>query len=409
VTSDVSVRHVDILPTIMDLLKIDTPAGLPGRTLLTAANGEAAPRPSYFEAMTSMLKRGWAPLSGVLDDREKYIDLPIDELYNLRPDPHESDNLAPSSPDRVRTLTALLKDLKPELPTEQARESADVRETLESLGYISGSAPRKAKYTDADDPKNLVDVDRLMMDGIDLHRDGHTDQAIAAYQQVIAKRPDMGLAYRRLAYLYWEQGRIADAIATLRHALTVIGPDVDIDVRLGTYLAETGNLPEAIPLLERAVQQDPRNTDALNGLGIAYARVHREGDAMKTFQRILAMSPHDAYALENIGTVHLQQGDLAAARDSFTKALAADPRSSRAHAGMGVIKLQTGHRDGAIEEWKQAIATDPRNFDALFNLADELIRAGRLDEARPYVQRFADTAPRAIYGADAARLKAAVR
>ena len=116
---------------------------------------------------------------------------------------------------------------------------------------------------------------------------------------------------------------------------------------------------------------------------------------MKTFQRILAMSPHDAYALENIGTVHLQQGDLAAARDAFTKALAADPRSSRAHAGMGVVKLQTGDRDGAIAEWKQAIATDPRNFDALFNLADELIRAGRLDEARPYVQRFADTAPRA--------------
>src|SRR5262249_4186459 len=94
VTSDVPVRHVDILPTVADLLGIDPPAGLPGRTLLTASNGEATPRVSYFEAMTAMLKRGWAPLSGVIDGREKFIDLPIDELYDLARDPHEGGNLA---------------------------------------------------------------------------------------------------------------------------------------------------------------------------------------------------------------------------------------------------------------------------------------------------------------------------
>jgi len=409
VTSAVSVRHVDILPTITDLLQISPPPGLPGRTLLTAADGEAEPRPSYFEAMTAMLKRGWAPLSGVLDGREKFIDLPIDELYEVGRDPHEAANLARSRPDRVRVLTALLSDLKPALPSAQVHESLDVRETLESLGYTSAPAPRKASYSEADDPKNLVEIDRLMMDGIELHRDGHTDEAIANYQQVIAKRPDMGLAYRRLAYLLWEKGRIADAIATLQHALSVIGPDVDIDARLGTYLAETGRAPDAIRLLESAVREDPMNTDALNGLGIAYARAGREREALSTFDRILARSPRDAYALENVGTVYLQQGNLTAARDAFTKALAGDPRSSRAHAGMGAIALETGDRERAFAEWKQAVAADPRNFDALYNLASELVQDGRIAEARVFVQRFAETAPRAMYGPDIDRLKAAVR
>ena len=409
VTSDVPVRHIDILPTIADLLRLDLPAGLPGRTLLTASNGEAAPRPAYFEAMTAMLKRGWAPLMGVLSGREKYVDLPIDELYDLAADPKETANLTGSRRDRVQALTALLSQMKPELPGEQARESSQVRETLESLGYVSGSAPRKAKYTAEDDPKKLVDVDRLMMDGIQLHRDGRTDEAIAAYRQVLARRPDMGLAYRRLAYLLWEQGHVTEAIATLRRALAANGPDVDIDVRLGTYLAETGDLAEAIPMLERAVQADPQNTDGLNGLGIAYAHAGRDADALKTFNRILEQNPRDAFALENIGTAYLQRGDLPAARDAFTRALASDPRSSRAHAGLGVIAFKSGNLEAALAEWKTAVATDPRNFDALYNLASELLRAGRIDEARPYVERFAATAPRAIYGADIDRLRAAVR
>ena len=405
VTSDVAVRHVDILPTIIDLLQTPGPQGLPGRTLLTASNGEAAPRPSYFEAMTAMLKRGWAPLMGVLDGRDKYINLPLDELYDLGRDPHEAHNIVASEAGRVRTLNALLTGMKPELPGSETRESPEVRATLESLGYVSTAAPRKARYTEADDPKNLIDVDRLMMDGIELHRQGKTGQAVDAYRQVIARRPDMGLAYRRLAYLQWEQGHVNEAIATLRAATKAIGPNIDVDIRLGTYLAETGDLAEAVPMLERAVAADPQNTDGLNGLGIAYGRAGRSDDAMRMFQRILALSPRDAYALENIGTMYLQRGNVAAARDAFTRALSSDPRSSRSHAGLGVIALQQGDRERAFAEWKDAVVADPHNFDALYNLASELLRAGRVDEARPYVQQFVATAPPALYGSDIERFR----
>lgn len=408
-TSAVAVRHVDILPTVADVLQMSPPAGLPGRSLLTAVDGETTPRPSYFEAMTAMLKRGWAPLMGVLQNREKYVDLPIAELYDLGADVHESANLARSQPVRVRTLTALLQEMKPEVPGEQQRETVEVRETLESLGYLSGSAPRKAHYTEADDPKNLVDVDGLMMDGIELHRVGRTDEAIADYRRVIARRPDMSLAYRRLAYLLWDQGHVDLAIATLRQALQKTGPDVDIDVRLGTYLAETGSVAEAIPMLERAVKAEPDNSDALNGLGIAYARIGRTADALATFNRILARSPRDAYALENIGTAYLQTGRTAQAGEAFSKAVDSDPRSSRAHAGLGVIAMQAGDLDRAVAEWKAAVSTDPHNFDALFNLASELLRAGRIAEARPYAEQFVKTAPRAMYGTDIDRLATAIR
>jgi Tfp pilus assembly protein PilF len=74
---------------------------------------------------------------------------------------------------------------------------------------------------------------------------------------------------------------------------------------------------------------------------------------------------------------------------------------------MGVIALEAGDRERAFAEWKQAVAADPRNFDALYNLASELLQAGRIEEARVYVDRFVSTAPPAMYGRDIERLKSA--
>lgn len=409
ITSDVPVRHIDILPTIADLTGITVAAGLPGRTLLAAADGETEPRPMYFEAMTAMLKRGWAPLRGVITGREKLIDLPVEELYDLATDPKEERNIALQHGERIRLLTAQLGGFGATLPGDQATENADVRARLQSLGYLSGSAPRKARYTEEDDPKRLIDVDRLMIQGIELHRAGRSTEAVEAYRAVIARRPDMRLAYRRLAYIQWESGDATAAITTLRESLAKNGADIDTEVRLGTYLAESGVVAEAIPMLERAAKASLENTEGLNALGIAYARAGRSGEALALFDRILEIDPRDAFALENAGTVHLQRGNMMAARDAFGRAAVNDPRSSRAQAGLGVVALQLNERAEAIEHWRKAVQFDPRNFDALFNLGTELVNAGRLAEARPYLEQFLRTAPPAFYGRDIEKIRGLLR
>jgi len=402
-TSDAAVRHIDIAPTIGELLGLSLPGDLPGRSIL-AVPREREARATYFEAMTAMLKRGWAPLRGVIADRRKYIDLPLEELYDLASDPGEQRNLAPASGDRVRVLAARLEGFGATLPGEPVEESAEVRERLQALGYTSGSAPRKTRYTEEDDPKRLIDVDRLMIEGIDLHRQGRSAEAARAYRRVIERRPDMTLAYRRLAFIQWEAGATADAIATLRGALARNGPDLETEIRLGTYLAESGAVHEAVPMLEQSAAADPHRTEALNALGIAYARAGRHGDALRTFDRILKINPRDAFALENVGTVHLQRGELDEASAAFTRALENDPRSSRAQAGLGVVALQAGRTDEALDRWRRAVELDPANFDALYNLAMELARAGRRAEARPYLERFARTAPPGFYRAEIARI-----
>jgi len=407
---DTPARHVDIVPTIADVIELPVNPQWPGRSLATADATDASVQATYFEAMTPTLTRGWAPLSGMILGTRKYIDLPLEEVYDLRADPSEATNLIPQNPSDLDLLRARLAGFGAEWPGATLAETSEVRARLESLGYVARSAAQKARYTEQDDPKRLIRLDQLMLDGIAQYQSGRIAEAVRTYQQVIAERPDMSLAALRLAFIQWESGAVGPAIDTLRAAAArqpdaEAGRDWDVDVRLATYLADTGAVGEAIRMLERVIAADPRNTDARTGLGIAYARSNRTDDALRTFNSIRETDPRDVQALENIGTVHLQRRAWPDAEAAFRAALAVAPRASRAHAGLGVIALERGQRDAAIGHWQDAVSMDPRNFDALFNLATELVNANRFADARPHLERFVRTAPRSFYGPDIDRLR----
>ena len=408
--SHISARHVDILPTMLDAIGLPIPSDLPGRSLRPASErrGSAA-RTSYFEAMSSMLNRGWAPLSGVIADRDKYIDLPIVERYDLAADRAEASNLAGRSPNRDRSLADALQALGAAAPGERPREDRQTAARLRTLGYVGGTAPIKARYTDAHDPKKLVALDQAIHRGVELYVARQPAEAIGVYEDVIARRPDMAIAYRHLAFVQWESGAVAPAIATLRQALGAGAATPDIATQLGTYLAESGNVVDAIRVLEPVAVVDPPEIDTLNALGIAYARAGREKDARAVFARILRIDPESEMAVENLGTLDLGRGDLASAEQHFDRAVQLDPLSSAAHAGLGVVAIKRGDRERAVAAWRKAVELDATNYDALYNLATTLAREGMMDEARPYLEQFARTAPLAFYAKDIENVSAMLR
>lgn len=403
--SRVPARHIDLLPTVFDAVHLPVIAGLPGRSLLRASgDADAAGRPSYFEAMSASLNRGWAPLAGVLSDREKYIDLPVAEVYDLADDPGERVNLIDRRPDRTRVLQALLRQMNAARPSGRIQEDPEAIARLRALGYVSSSAPVKTAYSEQDDPKRLVEIDRAIHRGIDLFQGGRLREAAEVYRAIIARRPDMAIAYLHLAVLHWELAERRAAIETLTSALRAGVVDPEIETRLGMYLAEAGDVSQALALLERIATARPHDIDALNALGIAQARARQRARALATFRAILAADADNAMALQNIGSLHLESGDLAPARQAFERAIATHPRWAAAYTGLGVVELKSGNRGRAIADWKRAVELDMTEFDALYNLATELA----IDDptaARPYIERFIRTAP-AAYARDVQRLKA---
>jgi tetratricopeptide (TPR) repeat protein len=399
--SSVSARHVDILPTILEAIGQPVLSDVPGRGLLTKEErSDQSPRASYFEAMSAMLNRGWAPLTGVVADREKYIDLPVAERYDLASDPGEKANLSGRTPERDRTLAAMLRAFNASAPGRREAETADAAARLQALGYVSGNAAPKARYTEADDPKTLVELDRAIHDAVDAFSGGRVDEAVRMYQGVIARRPDMAIAYRHLAFIERQRGNAAGAIDVLRRAINAGVRDPRAVGQLGAYLTETGKLGEGIRLLESVSDTVPPDLDALNALGIAYAQAGRGDKARTIFERILAVNPASSVPLENLGLLALEQGDVATARRHFERAVQADPQSSRAHAGLGNVRLRAGDRKGAVDAWTRAVQLDPKNFDALYNVGTTLARDGNVTAARPYLEQFLRTAPPAFYAKD---------
>jgi arylsulfatase A-like enzyme/Flp pilus assembly protein TadD len=399
--SDTPVRHIDILPTLLEASGQPVPADLPGRTMLPAGERHAgSARPSYFEAMGAMLNRGWAPLRGVLVEREKYIDLPIAERYDVGADAGEGSNLAGRAADRDRSLAAALRGFHAPLPGQRRTETPETAAPLRALGYVSGSTPAKSRYTEADDPKNLIAVDQEFHRGVDLYVAKHYGEALDVYRAIIDRRPDMAIAHRHLAFVLWETGRTEAAVDALKHAVATGVTSGGVVTQLGTYLAESGDAKAAIDLLRPVATGDASDLDAVNGLGIAYARAGRADEARQVFERMLTLDPLNVLALSNLGALDLQRGDVNAARRRFDAAVAADPTSSTAQAGLGVVASKTGDDATAVQAWTRAVELDATNFDALYNLGTTLAARGRLDQARPYLERFARTAPPSLYAKD---------
>ena len=409
--STVAARHVDILPTILDATGQPVASDLPGRTLLPSAEraAGAAPRPSYFEAMSAMLNRGGAPLSGVAVDRDKFIDLPIPERYDVAADPGERTNLIGRAPERDRALAARLREFNPLPAGERRAEPADAEARLRALGYVSGQAPRKDRYTDEDDPKRLVEIDASMHRAVEAFAARRVDEAVEIYRSVLRRRPDMAIAYRHLAFIEWQRGKPAAAVDVLQRALAAGVTQPAVVAQLGGYLSDVDRAADALRLLEPLAKSPDADPDTLNSLGIAYVRAGRGDDAQRVFERVLAIDAESSVPLENLGMLALERGDLAGARRQFERAVQADPRSARAHANLGVVAVRAGDRVTAIAEWKRAVELDPNNADALYNLGVTLARGGQRDAARPYLERFLRVAPPAFYQKDLKDVAAMLR
>jgi arylsulfatase A-like enzyme/Tfp pilus assembly protein PilF len=362
---DAPVRHVDLLPTLLASAGAPAAAALPGASLLeTIAAGRGADRPSYFEAMSAAVTRGWAPLRGVLAGREKFIDLPIVEMYDLASDPKEAKNVAHTRSDRARVLVETLKQFNLAPPARARQETAETVERLRSLGYIGGgSATVREKYTDADDPKRLVELEQMLTRGSDAFRQGRADEAIELFKSVIARRPDTEDAYRKLALAYWRTGRPQLAIDTLETALKNGVTQSEVRIKLGQYLAESGRAGKAIALLEGQAGDDP---DALIALGNAYTMAGRLADGRRTFRHLIDVDPANALGYENLGATELQAKNFTEAEALLRKAIALDSRLAGAYTALGVTLASTGRKAEAIDAWKRA--ADLGDPDAVANL-----------------------------------------
>ena len=375
------VRAIDVAPTILEMLGVPEPGAADGASLKPLLEGAARPAvpPSYAESHYPKLHYGWSDLRAVRADGWKVIDAPRPELYNLRDDPREQNNLHDSQPALAARMLAeaarLGRSLSGDAPEVTAEPDRETLERLRSLGYVGASAalPRGVR---GPDPKDRIAARReynaLMADAIEDLRGGRPGASVPKFKRLVEMNDRaydvhqfLGEAYERLgrpeqalgeyeyaailnpasvtplvaaAEVHLKRGDLANARRRL-DAVTRVAPSAyEVHLLAGRVLARERRPQEALASLEKAVERNPANPRARTQIAGLATEVGRWDVAERHLRALLEMGYQPARTHFALGQVAQAQGRTADAEAQYREALRLEPGLTMAQEALRSLK-----------------------------------------------------------------------
>ena len=140
---------------------------------------------------------------------------------------------------------------------------------------------------------------------------GRNDEAINAYQQAVAAKPDNAGYYNNLGNVLARAGKIDEAKAAYTKSAELDPPNAGMAWRnFGISLYQAGRMQEAVDPLTKATQADPKNPQGWYLLGaclVASADYKQVGDKMEVtlkpgtveaYQKAIELDPNGPYGAQ---------------------------------------------------------------------------------------------------------------
>ncbi|HUX07781.1 MAG TPA: sulfatase-like hydrolase/transferase [Acidobacteriota bacterium] len=391
---DRRVRHIDLLPTILEAAGVTLPGRIQGESLIPLLAGDSgAPAPdSYFEALSASFTRGWAPLRGIYSGQWKYIELPLPELYDTQRDFTEMDNKLEGragTAQRLRNQLASMTAEKDAGLDARVREDEETRRRLTALGYLTGSSqPLKKEYGPEDDPKNLMGVDARIESAAAAASSGEPEQAINILESLVTEYPGMAISYQLLAPLLAKAGRPDEAVLYLERAVGKGLGGQQMVFQLAAALLHSGMSDRAVPMLEELLGNNPDDPEIAETLASWHARAGDAEKAEEMFLGMLEADPSNAEIHSKFGWLLARQERFEEAIEQFNAALHYQPTDIVALHGRGVVYEQSGLLDKAEESFRRVLSLNEMHHFARLRLGFVLLRRGNSQEARAELLRF---------------------
>ena len=332
------VRIVDVMPTLLELAGADVPASVQGQSLAHLARGNGQSLVALSETWYPREHFGWSELAAIHDGRYTLIAAPRRELYDTRTDPGELHNLADTEPGRADALERALRDLvgktsarKPAAPGRPV--DAQTAERLRALGYVSGRVTRSSGDGQVlADPKDKIGVYNLLKRAGDASVQGRLDEAIVTVRKAIGSDPAIVEAYTLLGGFLRKAKRDAEAVEAFQRALTLDPHSAKSAWHLGEIWMARREYAKAVGVLEPAVADAVDRPVFLTKLAECYLYLAK---------------------------ARLDGGDLAAAEAAARKGLSLQPDARIAPLGHYVL-ADVYNRLGRLQDSAREAATGRR-------------------------------------------------
>jgi Flp pilus assembly protein TadD len=232
--------------------------------------------------------------------------------------------------------------------------------------------------------------------GLARYRAGQWSEAITPLERAIALDGTAAEAHLLLGLCLRERRDTARARAALETA-SRLSPALTAprEALAGLYRDE-GDSSRAIDQLAALAALDSGNVQRHVALGMAYARARRHEAAVLTLSRAVERFPNDPAVYGALGRVWLESAGEPPDRVALRKAVealstaATHPAvSSETLTDLGRAWMLTGNASAAERILRQATATPPLDEEAYRHLAAVTARAGRVQDARDALIRYA--------------------
>ncbi len=353
-----------IAPTILELLGLDAPAAMYGRSFARELSRSNAPRSEpaiddlvYFESEAPAYYYGFARLAGVEAGGAKLIVAPRPELYRPASDRSESVNLVESeravADDLKRRLDDFLRRHDRHLHVERALSGAD-QAMLRQFGYV---APATTK--DGRDPKDGARIVHALQDA-QLSVDSDPARTIASLEELVKTEHGVAEAWELLGEAYARRGDAESAARRYATAVALRPNDPELRAKLGMALTGSNRPADAEAMFRSALELDPTFVKAMIALGSLHLMQNRVPDALAQFTRASATNPDDAQAHAGVATCLERARNIRAAAGEMERARAIDPSNPEYAYVLAHLYAQLDQREKSAEQLRdcQRLAPD---------------------------------------------------
>jgi tetratricopeptide (TPR) repeat protein len=286
---DALVQHVDVLPTLLDLVRAPLPGGLRGRSLkplLTDDNGRIAPQPIYAESLAAFYRFGGAPLFALTMNDVRYVQGSTESLVRLDAGT-DPDAPADGGAGEGRAGTGI----------------EPLRATLDRL--IAQDVPAPAAPIAAADIERVARAGYLQGLPASLEPQTGTGLGVRAQKRLLD-------AHQASAQLFGER-RYGTAVRSLQ-ALARLNPGIaDLHYQIGVVGLRGDRTPEALASLREAAASRPDSPEVASLLALVLARANRVDEARLEAERAVSMAAD--LEPERLAAAHETAARLAMARD----------------------------------------------------------------------------------------------
>jgi len=345
------VQHIDLLPTLLDVVRAPMPSGLRGRslrTILDKTGGFVPDQPIYAELLAPRFRFDGTPLYAISNATYRFVRGISEQMQPL------VDGPAPDQRRLEQMGTALDKLLKDAIIPASSPPAPMDEDRLAAFGYLQGLPAIAPAMLDVNEQETIAASHRRAAALVAQKR---YSAALDALRGIAAKHPELTSVQYQIATLLARTGRVEEAVKAFT-ALSAARTDApEIPLALASTLLRSRHLDEA------AMQADQ---------AVALADTGADGYVKATAHEVAAR-------------IALARGDHAAAVVEADAVHNADPRLPMPQFVAGRVAYDEERYEDALAVFKQAADALERSGATLaelhLSLGDTYARLDRYADA----------------------------